>query len=82
MKTGYRTTEFWATVLLNIGVLATALTNSLPPKWACIFSTISVGAYTAARTLTKATTGPGAPAPVVIPSTAAVALIPPPRLIS
>lgn len=53
MKPGYLTTEFWATVLVNIGAVTTALTGSVPAKWAAILSTISVAVYALARALTK-----------------------------
>lgn len=54
MKVGWKTTEFWATVALNVGVVATALAGSLPVKWATIASSVSVVAYALARSLVKA----------------------------
>lgn len=48
-------TELWATVLLNIGLVATTLSSSgtLPSKWAAVLSTASVVAYTLGRSLAK-----------------------------
>lgn len=53
MKAGWKTTEFWGTVALNVGIVATALTGSLPASYAGILSTVTVVAYTLARTLLK-----------------------------
>lgn len=60
VKPGYLTTEFWATVLLNVGAVATALSGSLSPKWAAICGTVSVAVYALARALTKTARPPAA----------------------
>lgn len=78
IKPGWQTTEFWVTVLLNVGVVATALQGSLAPKWGAICSTITVAVYALARALTKTgATAPALPLVVTVP-TAAVPVAPGP----
>jgi len=59
LKPGYKTSEFIALVLLNVGVVATAIQGALTPKWAAVAAAISVGCYNIGRGLAKA--GPTAP---------------------
>ena len=53
MKPGWKTTEFWATIALNIGALAAASAHVLPAKWAAIAASVSVVAYNVSRGLAK-----------------------------
>ena len=66
MKPGYLTTEFWATLLVNIGSVTTALTGALPAKWSAILSTVSVAVYALARALTKTGSTANVP-PIIVP---------------
>jgi hypothetical protein len=54
-RRGYKTTEFWATVALNVGVVAAAVQGSLSPKWAGIAAAVSVAALSISRGLAKKT---------------------------
>lgn len=53
MKPGWKTTEFWATVLFNVGSVASAASGVVPPKFAAFVSAVSVAAYAIARGLAK-----------------------------
>ena len=53
LKPGYRTTEFWVSVLTVIGLVVAAATTALPDRYAAIGSAISAGAYAIARGLAK-----------------------------
>ena len=50
---GWKTTEFWVTVLTAVGATAAAATNNLPPRYATLASTIAVVAYALSRGLAK-----------------------------
>lgn len=50
---GPRTTEFWATMIVNVGVLAAALADALPEKYAAYAAAVSTGAYAVARGVAK-----------------------------
>jgi hypothetical protein len=53
MRRGFKTTEFWATVALNVGVVAAAIQGTLSPKWAAVASAVSVAAFNVSRGLAK-----------------------------
>jgi len=53
MKPGYKTTEFWVTVLTAVGALIAALADQLPPKYAALGAAISSGLYAISRGLAK-----------------------------
>lgn len=53
MKPGQRTTEFWTTVALCIGVVMSAVAGALSPRYAAIAASVSVAAYAIARGLAK-----------------------------
>jgi hypothetical protein len=53
MKPGYKTTEFYATLAANVGVLGAALSGVLSPKYAAIAAAVSVAAYNVSRGLAK-----------------------------
>lgn len=53
MKTGWKTSEFWVTVLAVIGLVASSVAASLAPRYAAIGVAISVAAYSISRGLTK-----------------------------
>lgn len=52
-KSGWQTTEWWATVLVSIGSLAAAQQDALPPRYAAIASAVSVSAYAISRAIAK-----------------------------
>jgi hypothetical protein len=53
MKPGYKTTEFLALLLVNIGSVAASLEGNLSPKYAAFAAAISAGAYAIGRGLAK-----------------------------
>lgn len=53
MRRGFATTEFWATVAVAVGSLAASVSDALPPRWAAVAVSVSVGAYSIARGLAK-----------------------------
>jgi hypothetical protein len=53
MKPGYKTTEFWLTLLANF---APMIAGALPPEQAAILGAVTAGVYTASRAYTKAKT--------------------------
>jgi len=61
MKPGYKTTELWLAVLTNVGLVAAAAAEWLPPRYAAIGSAVATAAYALARGLAKQTQ----PVPVV-----------------
>jgi uncharacterized membrane protein YfcA len=63
-KPGYKTTEFFVTVLTAVGALIAALAGQLTPRYAAIASAVSVAAYALSRGLAKRY-----PPPVVTPPT-------------
>jgi hypothetical protein len=52
-KPGWKTTEFWVTVIGEIGAVCAAATGVLPPKYAAALMTISAVAYKISRGLAK-----------------------------
>ena len=52
-KPFWRTSEFYALVLSQVGALAAALAGALPPKYAGIVSAVSAAAYMISRGLAK-----------------------------
>jgi hypothetical protein len=69
MRPGIKTSELWLTVATNVGLLASALAQALPPRWAAIGSAVATACYALSRGLTKG----GASAPAA----SAVAIAPP-----
>lgn len=67
MKSGIQTTEFWVTILTDVGVVATALQGALPAKWAALAVAVANVAYAVSRGLTKSGYTPPAPVVVVDP---------------
>lgn len=53
VKAGWRTTEFWVTVVANLGLVLSAASGALPPPYAALASAASVFAYNVSRGLTK-----------------------------
>jgi hypothetical protein len=53
VKSGHLTTEFWVTLLTDLGLLASALAGALPPKWAAIGAAVANVAYALSRGLAK-----------------------------
>lgn len=53
LKPGYRTSEFWATALAVVGLVAASVAASLPPRYAAIGTAVSVAAYSFSRGLAK-----------------------------
>ena len=58
MKPGYTTTEFFVVVLTNVGLVAAAAAEWLPPRYAAIGSAVATAAYAIARGLAKQTQPP------------------------
>lgn len=61
-RKGLLTTEFWVTVATDVGIVASALTGELPPKWAAICAAVANVAYALSRGLAKIGP-PGPPLP-------------------
>lgn len=55
MKAGWKTTEFWATLLGIIGTLAGAVVGYLPPELVVKIITGLIAVYTVARAVVKLT---------------------------
>ena len=53
MKAGLYTTEFWVTVLTDVGLVASASAGALPAKWAAIAAAVANVAYAVSRGLAK-----------------------------
>lgn len=53
MKPGWKTTEFWLTVATEVGVVSSAASGVLSPKYATFAATVSAAAYAVARGLAK-----------------------------
>lgn len=67
MKAGWKTTEFWATVAVDVGSVAAAAAGVLPAKYASVATAVATAAYAVARGLAKATVSQPAPVvPVVV----------------
>ena len=58
MTKGFRSTEFWLTVAVNLAALISALASALPPELAGIMATIATGLYALARGWAKNETPP------------------------
>lgn len=54
MKKGYKTTEFWVTILTQVATIGTAVAGLLPPDRAAILVGLSQAAYAISRGLAKA----------------------------
>lgn len=55
MKPGYKTTEFWITLAVNLATLISSIAGALPTKWALIAAVTSATLYTLCRTAAKIT---------------------------
>jgi hypothetical protein len=53
VKPGLRTTEFWVSVLTDVGVIAASSSGVLPAKYAAITAGISTLAYSISRGISK-----------------------------
>lgn len=53
MKPGWKTTEFWVTVLASVGAVAAAAQGVLPDKYAALAVAFSSAAYAISRGLAK-----------------------------
>ena len=58
-KPGYKTTEFYASLLVSLASLIAALSSHLSPKYAALASSVSIAGYAIARGLAKV--GPPTP---------------------
>lgn len=63
MKVGWKTTEFYVTVLTDVGLVAAALGGVLSPKWAAMAAGVAQAAYAISRGLTKQGSGAASPPP-------------------
>ena len=52
-KPGYKTTEFWLTLAVNVAALLATVAQVLPPKFAAIAAAISSGLYAVSRGFSK-----------------------------
>lgn len=53
MKPGYKTTEFWISLLIIVGSSAFAVADKLPARYASWASSVAGAAYMLARGLAK-----------------------------
>lgn len=53
MRRGWKTTEFWGVLLLNVGTVTASLSGNLPPKYAALVGAVSASVYAVARAITK-----------------------------
>lgn len=53
MKPGYKTTEFYVSLLIIVGSTLFSIADKLPPRYAAWASTFAGGAYALARGLAK-----------------------------
>jgi hypothetical protein len=53
MRRGYKTTEFWVTLLALVGLVASSASAHLPPRYAAIGVSVSTAAYAISRGLAK-----------------------------
>lgn len=53
LKSGIRTTEFWVSMVAQVGALAAAAAGAAPPETAAILLMVSNGAYGLSRGLAK-----------------------------
>ena len=53
IKAGWKTTEFWVTVLAGLGLLVTKLSTSLPASYTYIALAVAAGAYAVSRGISK-----------------------------
>jgi hypothetical protein len=68
-KPFWRTSEFWLVALTNLAVIATALADVLPPKYAAPVMAGVNGLYAVARGLAKQGQASSLPAPTVVVQT-------------
>jgi hypothetical protein len=57
-KAGYKTTEFWVSLLTTIGALTASATSVLPEKFAALVAAVSTFAYAFSRGLAKLASPP------------------------
>lgn len=57
MKNGWKTTEFWVSILTTIGAASASLSGLLDPKYAAIVAGVSSVAYSISRAITKFSMG-------------------------
>lgn len=53
-KPGWKTTEFWATVLVALSTTISAVAGILPTEYAVVATAVATAAYSIARAITKA----------------------------
>lgn len=53
VKPGYKTTEFWMSVLASASGLIGQIQGSIPEPWGVVAATIITAAYTVARAIAK-----------------------------
>lgn len=49
MKPGWKSSEFWLTLAVNVAALVATLADALPPRYAAFAATVSTGLYALAR---------------------------------
>lgn len=60
MTAGLKSTELWLTVVTNIAIVAAALADALPPRWAAVSAATATAAYAVARGIAKNGSTPAA----------------------
>lgn len=53
LKPGYKTSEAWITGLVIVGLVVSAASTPLSPKWAAIGASVSGASYAISRGLAK-----------------------------
>lgn len=53
IKSGWKTSEFWSKIAVQVTVLWGAIQGFVPPKWAAVIAVAGEAVYTIARTALK-----------------------------
>jgi len=54
VKAGWKTTEFWMTILTSLSAMVGQFEGAVPAPWGTILAAVVTAAYAIARALTKA----------------------------
>jgi hypothetical protein len=52
-KPGYKTSEFYGTLAVNLAILISAIAEGLPPRYAAIGASVVTGLYSISRAIAK-----------------------------
>ena len=53
VKSGWKTTEFWTSLLVSVGAVLGAIGGMVAPKWSAVIVACSQGLYAVSRGLAK-----------------------------